>query len=195
MLSTMTEPRWLDAREQRAWRGLTQMHRRLNRVLGQRLIRDSGLSSSDYELLVPLSEAPGAQLRARDLARTVDWEKSRLSHHLTRMEQRGLVERRECPTDARGAFIGLTETGHRAIVGAAPQHVDAVRENFIDLLSPDEIEVLTAVADRVLERLERVAPPNCSATGSDDPVVEQGKEHRRVHLSVRRPTEQEARGH
>src|SRR6187551_2609979 len=96
-----TTPRWLDEREQRAWRGYNQMQRRLTRVLGQRLTQDSGLSAADYELLVPLSEAADDRLRARDLARMVDWEKSRLSHQLTRMEQRGLVERRECPTDAR----------------------------------------------------------------------------------------------
>jgi len=156
MMDHMAEPRWLDEREQRAWRGHTQMHRRLSRVLGQQLIRDSGLSASDYELLVPLSEAPGSQLRARDLARAVDWEKSRLSHHLTRMEQRGLVERRECPTDARGAFIRLTKAGRRAIEGAAPQHAAAVRDNFIDLLTPREIDVPPAIAARVPARLERV---------------------------------------
>jgi DNA-binding MarR family transcriptional regulator len=151
----MTTSRWLDEREQRAWRAYTQMDRRLNRVLGQRLTRDSGLSWADYELLVPLSEAPGEQLRARDLARTVDWEKSRLSHHLSRMQQRGLVERRECPTDARGAFIRLTRAGRRAIEAAAPQHVAAVRDSFIDLLSARELDVMTTIADRVLERLER----------------------------------------
>jgi DNA-binding MarR family transcriptional regulator len=155
-LGRMTEPRWLDEREQHAWRGYTQLSRRLSRVLGQRLMRDSGLSAADYELLVPLSEAPDDQLRARDLARMVDWEKSRLSHHLTRMEQRGLVERRECPTDARGAYISLTTNGRRAIEDAAPQHVEAVRENFIDLLTPGEVAVLTDIADRVLDHLGRV---------------------------------------
>ena len=151
----MTSPRWLDEREQRAWRGYTQMQHRLTKVLGQRLVRDSGLSAADYELLVPLSEAADDQLRARDLARMVDWEKSRLSHQLTRMEQRGLVERRECPTDARGAFISLTAAGRAAIEGAAPQHVDAVREHFIDLLTESEIQILIGITGRVLRRLEQ----------------------------------------
>jgi DNA-binding MarR family transcriptional regulator len=149
----MTQPRWLDEREARAWRGYTQMQRRLDRVLGQLLTRDSGLSPADYELLVPLSEAPDQQLRARDLARMVDWEKSRLSHHLTRMELRGLVRRHDCPTDARGAFIRLTGAGRKAIEAAAPQHVEAVRDNFIDLLTPREIDALAAITDRVLARL------------------------------------------
>jgi Transcriptional regulators len=154
----MTEPRWLDEREQRAWRGYTQLHQRLTKVLGQQLTRDSGLSNSDYELLVPLSEAADGQLRARDLARMVDWEKSRLSHHLKRMEQRGLVGRVGCPTDGRGAFLVLTAAGRQAIEGAAPQHVETVRDNFIDLLSATEIEVVTAMSERLLARLERTSP-------------------------------------
>jgi DNA-binding MarR family transcriptional regulator len=154
----MTAPRWLDEREQRAWRGYTQMERRLTKVLGQQLVRDAGLSAADYELLVPLSEAAEDQLRARDLARMVGWEKSRLSHQLTRMEQRGLVERRECPTDARGAFITLTVAGRAAIEGAAPQHVEAVREHFMDLLTEAEIAVLTGITGRVLDRLEQAGP-------------------------------------
>jgi DNA-binding MarR family transcriptional regulator len=152
-LGPVTSPRWLDEREQRAWRGYNQMQRRLAKVLSQHLWRDSGLSAADYELLVPLSEAADDQLRARDLARMVDWEKSRLSHQLTRMQQRGLVERRGCSTDARGAFISLTAAGRAAIEGAAPQHVDAVRKHFVDLLTEDEIEVLTGITGRVLDRL------------------------------------------
>ncbi|MDQ1621533.1 MAG: hypothetical protein QOE19_4102 [Actinomycetota bacterium] len=166
----MTQPRWLDERESRAWRGYTQMHRRLDRVLGQRLTRDSGLSAADYEVLVPLSEAPSEQLRARDLARSLDWEKSRLSHHLTRMQGRGLVERRECATDARGAFIALTPVGRRAIEAAAPQHVEAVRDNFVDLLTAEEIEALAQVAERVLARLEQVDAV-CFAAEADEQAV------------------------
>jgi DNA-binding MarR family transcriptional regulator len=154
----MTAPRWLDEREQSAWRGYTQMERRLTKVLGQQLVRDAGLSAADYELLVPLSEAAEDQLRARDLARMVGWEKSRLSHQLTRMEQRGLVERRECPTDARGAFITLTVAGRAAIEGAAPQHVEAVREHFMDLLTEAEIAVLTGITGRILDHLEHSGP-------------------------------------
>ena len=169
----MSSPRWLNEREQRAWRGYTLMQRRLTRVLGQRLTRDSGLSAADYELLVPLSEAADDRLRARDLARMVDWEKSRLSHQLTRMEQRGLVERRECPTDARGAFISLTAAGRAAIEGAAPQHVDAVREHFMDLLTEREIAVLTRITDRVLARLGQPA---------QEPLTDDGQ------LSAARPS-------
>ncbi|MGZ4609003.1 MAG: MarR family winged helix-turn-helix transcriptional regulator [Actinomycetes bacterium] len=161
----MTQPRWLDSREQAAWRAYTAMQRRLDAALGQRLVRDSGLSAADYEVLVPLSEAPDRQLRARDLARALDWEKSRLSHHLTRMERRGLVERRECETDARGAFIRLTRGGAQAIEGAAPQHVDAVRQHFIDLLTPQELETLVSISDRVLGSLAAVGCDHVEQSG------------------------------
>jgi DNA-binding MarR family transcriptional regulator len=154
----MPEPHWLTEREQRAWRAYNDMARRLATTLGRRLTQESGLSSADYEVLVPLSEAPGRRLRARDLARIVEWEKSRLSHHIGRMQQRGLVGKQDCPTDARGAFIQLSDEGLRAIQAAAPDHVETVRRYFIDLLSPDELDLLTSLADRVLERLDTPDP-------------------------------------
>jgi DNA-binding MarR family transcriptional regulator len=155
----MTEPQWLDEREQRAWRGYRKMRRQLESALNRQLMRDAGLSMADYELMVPLSEAPGRQLRARDLARLVDWEKSRLSHHIGRMERRGLVARLECPTDARGAFIQLTDEGMRAMEAAARDHVVTVRRYFIDLLTPGELDTLTSISDRVLDRLAAEGVP------------------------------------
>jgi DNA-binding MarR family transcriptional regulator len=140
------------------------MHRQLRSALNRQLTRDAGLSAADYELLVPLSETPGQRLRARDLGREVDWEKSRLSHHIGRMERRGLVERQECPADARGAFIRLTEEGRRAMEAAAPDHVETVRRYFIDLLSPDELDTITSVADRVLRRIAAGAPDDEEST-------------------------------
>jgi DNA-binding MarR family transcriptional regulator len=160
----MNEPRWLSEREQCAWRGFTTMRRQLDSALNRQLVRDAGLSSADYELLVPLSEAPGQQLRARDLARAVDWEKSRLSHHINRMRQRGLISREDCPTDARGAVIRLTEQGRHAIEAAAGDHVETVRRYFIDLLSPEEIDTLASIADRVLNRLADGPPHDVPTT-------------------------------
>ena len=118
--------------------GVLAMRHALERAVDRQLTRESGLSAADYQLLVPLSEAPGTELRARDLGRDVDWERSRISHQIRRMEQRGLISRRDCPTDARGTVIALTEAGSAAIRDAAPSHVDWVRENFIDVLTPDE---------------------------------------------------------
>ncbi|MBB5631298.1 MarR family winged helix-turn-helix transcriptional regulator [Sphaerisporangium krabiense] len=148
----MTEPRWLDETEARMWRAFGDMRRRLDAAL-ERQLAAVGLSSADYQLLVPLSEAPGRRLRARELRRIVDWDRSRLSHQIRRMEQRGLIAREECPGDARGTVIRLTGEGSRAIEEAAPGHVEVVRRLFVDQLGPEETALLTQLSYRVLGRL------------------------------------------
>ena len=149
----MAAPRWLDEREQHAWRSIREMHHRLSIAVERRLVQESGLSAADYQVLVPLSESVDGRLRARDLARDAGWEKSRLSHQMRRMEQRGLVEREDCATDARGSYVRLTPAGRAAIEAAAPGHVEAVRRLFLDVLEPAELDVLAAMAARVLARL------------------------------------------
>jgi DNA-binding MarR family transcriptional regulator len=129
------------------------MNQSLYAVLEDQLVRDAGLSGADYKVLVPLSETPGGVLRARELATEIGWDRSRLSHHISRMEKRGLVTREECEADARGLMVRLTKAGRKAIQGAAPNHAESVQRYFFDLLSDAELKTLTAVFDRVLENL------------------------------------------
>jgi len=143
------EPRWLNDIEARLWRAFLDMRHCLDAAI-ERQLAEAGLSTADYRLLVPLTESPDDELRARDLGREIGWDRSRLSHHLRRMEQRGLVARRDCPTDARGTMISLTAAGRRAVTGAAPGHVETVRRHFIDLLSGADAATLTALSARVL---------------------------------------------
>lgn len=159
----MTETRWLDDREQRAWRGYVQMHAMVAACIGRSLQTSFGLSEGDFGVLVNLSEAPDGRLRAYQLGQALQWEKSRLSHHITRMEGRGLVRREECPTDARGAFVVITEKGRAAIEAAAPQHVEDVRRFFLDQLTPAQIDALGDMAQTVLARLR--ADPDDGACG------------------------------
>lgn len=168
-LPVVDEPNWLDEREARLWRTFLAMRRDLDFVI-ERHLTSAGLSTADYQLLVPLSETPAAEVRARDLGRDVGWDRSRLSHQLRRMEQRGLVRRRECPTDARGTMIELTEAGRSAVEAAAPGHVATVRRHFIDLLSPAEIDTLTAVATRIREALadSGASVQNCPEVSCED---------------------------
>ncbi|SCL55440.1 transcriptional regulator, MarR family [Micromonospora citrea] len=147
------QPRWLDEREQRAWRGYRRMRRLLDLELARDLARDAGLSEPDYDVLSDLSETPDQRLRLSELADRMLWSRSRLSHHLTRMQQRGLVTREECATDGRGAVVALTAEGRRAIEAAAPGHVAAVRRHLIDLLTPDEVAALDALSHRVVDHL------------------------------------------
>jgi DNA-binding MarR family transcriptional regulator len=150
----MTSPRWLDADQARVWRAYRDMNERLNARLEEQLACDAGLSGSDYTVLVPLSESPLGVLRARELGTGIGWDRSRLSHHLTRMEKRGLVVREECDEDARGLTVRLTEAGRRAIEGAAPGHVECVQRTFFDLISNKELKTLGAVFDRVIDNLK-----------------------------------------
>lgn len=149
----MADPRWLDDRQQRAWRGYLAMQARLHAQLNRRLQADSGLSLSDFDVLVALSERDGP-LRVQELADQLQWEKSRLSHQLSRMERRGLVERQDCPDDARGALVVLGAAGRVAIEQAAPAHVEAVQSLVFDGLDAAQVETWAEIADVVLARID-----------------------------------------
>ena len=145
--------RWLTEDEQRAWRGLLHMTSRLDSRLNRELQQTSGLSLADYHVLVLLSEALDGRLRVFELAEDLQWEQSRLSHHLARMQRRGLVAREECATDRRGAFVVLTDAGRDAIEKAAPGHVALVRQLVFDGLSAEQVATLESFVHRVLSRL------------------------------------------
>lgn len=151
--SVVVNAQWLDERQQQVWQAYVHLNWHLPAFLEQQLVRDAGLSGSDYKVLHPLSEAPGGLLRARELATEIGWDRSRLSHHLTRMERRGLVAREECAEDGRGLMVRLTGAGRKAIESAAPEHAEYVHRYFFDLVSKEELETLAAVFDRLLENL------------------------------------------
>ncbi|GAA2706664.1 MarR family winged helix-turn-helix transcriptional regulator [Actinoplanes palleronii] len=162
----MTEPRWLDEREQRAWRALMAMQDGLAEFLERRLRQRSGLSTADYQVLAHLSEAPAGRLRSFELGGLLRWEKSRLSQHLGRMETRGLVSRERCRTDQRGAVIAITARGGELIEAAAPQHTADVRDAFIDQLTEAELETLAAIGDKVRTRLAALTPKGQPSSGT-----------------------------
>jgi DNA-binding MarR family transcriptional regulator len=144
---------WLTDEEQRAWRAYLRMQARLSAALHRQLQRDSGLSLSDYEVLVQLTDAPAGRLRPYEMQRSLEWEQSRLSHHLSRMQRRGLVAREECGDDGRGAYVVLTDAGRSTITAAAPGHVDTVRRRFFDHLTAEQVATLEAISTRVLDGL------------------------------------------
>jgi DNA-binding MarR family transcriptional regulator len=163
----MEDVRWLDDREAAAWRGLQAMQAQLDARLARDLADDSDLSYQDYMVLVALTDQPDGRLRAFELGRELGWEKSRVSHHVSRMIARGLVTRRKCPSDQRGAFVVITESGRRAIEAAAPGHVAAVRRYVIERLTPAQLDALTSIADSVLEALADRRSDAGSGTGPD----------------------------
>ncbi|WP_165989111.1 MarR family winged helix-turn-helix transcriptional regulator [Streptomyces sp. YIM 98790] len=159
----MEGTRWLDAEEQRAWRAYQQMQSRLSSRLNRQLQSDSGLSLADYEVLVCLTDVEEGRLRPYELQRRLEWEQSRLSHHIGRMQRRGLVSREGCPDDARGSFIVLAAAGREAIEAAAPGHVEAVRRFFLDVLTREQLMLLGGMARQVLRGLE--AAPAATRSG------------------------------
>jgi DNA-binding MarR family transcriptional regulator len=164
----MTETRWLDAREAHLWQSYRDSYRELISALEARLIQNSGLSGADYALLHPLSSSPQGVLRTRDLGLSVGWERSRLSHQVSRMEKRGLVVREECASDARGSMVRLTDAGRAAVEAAAPDHVDAVRTYLLDKLTGEEQDILATLLDRVLTDLPERNLCGTDPTGCDD---------------------------
>lgn len=146
--------RWLSDDEQRAWRAFVSLQAKLNAQLNRELQAESELSLADFEVLVRLTDRDDARARAFELATDMQWEKSRLSHHLARMQRRGLIDRAGCPEDARGSYIELTAEGRRAIEQAAPGHVESVRRLVFDQLTPDQVQALRAISEKVLGQLD-----------------------------------------
>ena len=148
------EPRWLTPEDEQLWRRWLRLNTLLPAVLHRELQADADLSLPDFDVLVHLTDSPEGRVRVSDLARGLNWERSRVSHHIARMERRGLVRREECRDDGRGAWVALTGAGRKAIEQAAPGHVATVRRVLFDVLTPDEVAVMTGVVDKVLAGLE-----------------------------------------
>jgi DNA-binding MarR family transcriptional regulator len=133
-----------------------RMQMRLDGELARTLAAESGLSLPDYAVLVQLTDRPDGRMRIFELAAELGWEKSRLSHHLSRMEKREMVRKEQCDSDRRGAFVVLTDGGRSEIEAAAPGHVAAVRRLFIDHLSAAQLAAVGKAADTVLAALDGV---------------------------------------
>lgn len=150
---TSPEPAWLTDGQQRIWRNWLSASSRVPTRLGQQLQQDSGLSLQDYEVLVTLNEATNSSCRITELAGLLEWERSRMSHHLTRMEKRGLVCRGACPDDGRAQLVELTDAGRTALEAAAPGHVRAVRSVLFDALSDDDAAELGRITALISDHL------------------------------------------
>ena len=146
--------RWLTDDEQRAWRAYLEATNLLFEALDRQAQTDAGMPHAYYEILVRLSEAPERALRMSDLATHTRSSRSRLSHAVARLEERGWVERRDCPTDRRGQVAVLTDAGFSALADAAHGHVEAVRTHLIDRLTSEQVGQLEAIGQAVLKGLE-----------------------------------------
>ena len=154
------ERRQLTAEQLATWRSLIDTTAELRRILGAQL-QESSLSPADYQVLLALSEVEGRRLRSSQLAGAIDWERSRLSHQLGRMERRGLIQRDDCATDSRGAEVSLTADGAVAFRRATAPHLRAVKKHFADALTAEQFE---ALAD-IVQALESHLHPDLNTPG------------------------------
>jgi DNA-binding MarR family transcriptional regulator len=153
-MKTVPKARWLDKDQQAAWRALLATVRLLDDALDRQLQRDANMPHAYYMVLAMLSEAPRHTLRMTDLAQMVQSSQSRMSHAIARLEERGWVRREQCPTDKRGQNAVLTDEGYAVLVAAAPGHVQAVRENFFDRLTAEQVRQLREICEAALTRLD-----------------------------------------
>jgi len=143
-------PRWLSAGEQHTWREAIEAWQWLLAAVDGQLQRDSGMPLAYYEILVRLSEAPDRSLRMTQLAEASSSSKSRVSHAVARLEERGWVRRTDCPTDRRGQIAMLTDQGFAALSLAAPGHVEQVRQVLFDALSAEQLQQLDGISAAIL---------------------------------------------
>lgn len=143
--------------ELKVWRGFIETTERLRAQLSSRLLSESSFSSGDYAVLLALNEADRHRLRSSDLAAEIGWERSRLSHHLGRMERRGLIRREECASDSRGAEIAITDEGAQAFRRAAIPHLRAIQQLFVDALTPQQLAAAGEISDALRAHIESEA--------------------------------------
>ena len=153
------ETRWLTTDEQQAWRAFLTACQALFGAIDGQLARDSDIPHGYYEILVRLSEAPDRALRMTQLAEASASSKSRLSHAVARLEERGWIRRSDCPTDRRGQIAQLTDEGYAALAAAAPGHVAQVRRSRMDLLTPEQVGQLRQISTAIVAGASPDAPP------------------------------------
>lgn len=147
----MADVRWLSDDEQAFWRLYLATVSKVYRVVDEDLQKNHGLSNSDFGVLVSLSEAEGKTLRLHELGELLDWDRSRTSHQITRMEKRGLVEKAKCASDQRGVNVVLTDAGMSKLLDAVPGHVETVRNALFDVIDAADQAALTKALRKIYE--------------------------------------------
>ena len=137
-----------------AWANYQRMRVRLTDRINRELAQKAGLSEADFEILSALIESPTESVRALALRCGLEWEKSRLSHQLRRMEERGLITRQECVEDNRGSVIRVTEAGRKLANEAKVYYEQAVRECVVDALTAEQLQALGIIAEAITHQLE-----------------------------------------
>ena len=145
------QPRWLNDDEQELWQLILAATRKLDRGMENTLQAGGELSMPEFAVLATLSDAEEQQMRLRELCNFLEWDLSRTSHQVTRMERRGLLTKCKSVGDARGVMVQLTEEGSRRLAASAPDHVESVRRLVFDHLKPEDIPSLQRFLQGILD--------------------------------------------
>ncbi len=166
----VASPRWLSPEEQRIWRSFLCVYREFFASVDAQLQRDAGMPLAYYEILVRLSEAPGRALRMSQLAQATGASKSRASHAVARLEERGWISRQDCPTDRRGQIAVLTDKGFAVLRAAAPAHVEHVRTALFDVLDRRQLEQVAGISEALIAGLRSRASLAAGLAPLDGPA-------------------------
>jgi DNA-binding MarR family transcriptional regulator len=142
-----------------AWANYERLRVRLTERIYRELAQKAGLSEADFEILSALIEAPNESVRALALRCGLEWEKSRLSHQLRRMEKRALITRQECVEDNRSSVIRVTEAGRKLAKEANMYYEHAVRQYVVDVLTAEQFQALGTIAETITHHLDESPKP------------------------------------
>lgn len=157
-MAAMTEPRWLNETEMRAWTGFLETGDLIHRLVERQLQEAGGLTMVQYEILTRLAERPTRRANMTQLATLVICSRSGLTYQVSQLEKAGLLTREPDPADDRGVLAVLTDAGHTVLKATAPGHLATVREGILDILTPDQIAHLAEIFDTTREHLREVVP-------------------------------------
>lgn len=144
----------------KAWMAFQQLRVTLLPPLIKNLSDKCGVSEAEYQVLIGIYSTPEDGIRPTDLAEKIGWEDGRLSHQVSRMLNKGLLDRRQCPVDARSCYIALSKKGQAKIIKTIPIQLKEVRRLFGEALSSDQLKALIEIADAVSKHMEDINPPN-----------------------------------
>ncbi|MFD1940226.1 MULTISPECIES: MarR family winged helix-turn-helix transcriptional regulator [Nonomuraea] len=143
-----------------AWAAYRRLHLSVDAEIARDLERDSGLSMPDYEVLAAVAEMSSQEtcVRVIGLAAHMNWDHSRLSRQLGRMQQRGLIARHACELDGRGDDVLLTEAGQQTYDAATPAHLASIDRHFTGVLSAQQLNTLTGIEHAVAAERRAATP-------------------------------------
>jgi len=168
-MMSCVQARWLQPEQQHAWRAFLQATQQLWDALDRELQHDAGMPMAYYQMLAMLSEAPNRTLRMSELADQTWSSRSRLSHAVDRLEEKGWVRRVTCPGDRRGAFAELTDDGFAVLQAAAHRHVESVQRHVFDRLRPDQVTALDEISRSIAASFVTPHSPSTSPSTSPSP--------------------------